>query len=556
MTSKHVQQPLPPRSITGALRLSPRGWLFDLLVYAAALGLSVLAMSVLHGFDSGLSGSDEGSHFLNGYMIWSYVHEALGRNPLAYATDFYIHYPKISIGHWPPLYYVFLGALFFVLPHVPLAFLLVNLVVGALPALIVARVLRPLLGRPWAVLGALLCVALPISLANSIRLMLDQALGMLCLLAALLWSAYACRRTLGWALGFAAVAAASILVKGNGWVLVMFPLFHIALTGRWSMLWNWRTLAAAALALAVVGMWTVATYKISSDGFNYAWGWSYFALALPTFLGQLYDCLGPVGVLLAVTGIWTSLGTRGNPALRELSRTGLALVLATVIFHSLVPVDLVARYMSSAVFPLAMFMAIGAWGLSQRLAWAVARPWAAAALALVVLSMPGLQFLYETRPRVDLRMAEVAQLLSAQPQGLAVVVDGNPGVEGALTSEMALRDRVRQHYVVRSSQLLSTSDFMCHKYVLKADTPQQVLGLLDEMGAAAVVVAEGPVIETYEHNAVLKAALQDPVSPFRLAQVFRHERQDGQTSVYLRRDLVSPDRATITRVSFPAKAPK
>jgi hypothetical protein len=35
---------------------------------------------------------------------------------MAYATEFYLHYPKISIGHWPPGYYAALAPLFMVLP--------------------------------------------------------------------------------------------------------------------------------------------------------------------------------------------------------------------------------------------------------------------------------------------------------------------------------------------------------------------------------------------------------------------------------------------------------
>jgi len=56
-------------------------------------------------FSAGFSGADEPSHFLNGYFISSYLQHHFGTNPMAFATDFYIHYPKISIGQWPPAYY-------------------------------------------------------------------------------------------------------------------------------------------------------------------------------------------------------------------------------------------------------------------------------------------------------------------------------------------------------------------------------------------------------------------------------------------------------------------
>ena len=226
-----------------------KSWNYDVGIFIVALVVLAGAMISLHALNSGLSGSDEGSHFLNGYLIWSYLTEAIGQNPLTYATDFYIHYPKISIGHWPPLYYVFLASFFFVLPHAPFPFMIVNLVVGALPALLVARVVRQVLGLPWAVLAAITYVLIPITLNNTVRLMLDQALAGLCLLAALLWSAYAKEPTLRRGLAYAAITAVAILVKGNGWVLGVFPFFHIALTGRWQVFFNWRTYVAGALAL-------------------------------------------------------------------------------------------------------------------------------------------------------------------------------------------------------------------------------------------------------------------------------------------------------------------
>lgn len=534
-----------------------RSWWPDLLVFVAALAVSASAMSLLHAFDSGLSGSDEGSHFLNGYLIWSYLTHAFGQNPLSYATDFYIHYPKISIGHWPPLYYVFLGALFFVLPHVPMALLVVNLVVATLPALVVSRLVRLLLGLPWAALAAMLCVVLPISLNNMVRLMLDQALALVCLLAALLWSRYARDRTVGPALAYAVAAGAAVLIKGNGWAMALFPLIHIVLTRRWSLLWNWRTLAAALLALVLVGAWTAVTYKISSDGFNYAWGWSYFSLALPTFLKALYANLGFAGTVLALAGAWACWTARHDPALRELGITSLALVLATVLFHAIVPVDLDARYLTSALFPLAVLMTVGTWALAQRMPPALQRwqPWAAVALAMALLAVPGVLLLQKRPARFDLRMSEVAQWLARQPEGMVVVIDGDPGAEGALIAEVALRDKELRHYVVRSSQLLSKSDFMGHKYALKAETPGEVLRLLDQVSGSVVVLAEGRLLTGYPHNAVLKAALQDIASPYRLVQVFDHKRQDeGRTFLYVRDVPLPVDRAAVRRVSFPEKA--
>ncbi|MDR1708952.1 MAG: hypothetical protein LBS70_04445, partial [Candidatus Accumulibacter sp.] len=412
----------------------------DLAAYLIALAALAACVLFLHGVDSGLSGSDESSHFLNGYLIWAYLTEAAGANPLAYATDFYIHYPKISIGHWPPLYYVFLSALFFALPHAPAAFQCANLAVSALPAWLVARETRRAAGFPWAVTAAVACVTIPICVEDSTYLMLDQPLAAICFAAALIWSAYSRKPSLRLGLAFGSAAAIAILVKGNGWALALLPPFHAALAGRWRVLFDWRSFASAALVLVFVGAWTALTYRITSDGFQHAWGWAYFSQALPSFLGHTYANLGPVNALLALIGIGASLRSEDDGT-RELGRSCLALILATLIFHSIVPVALDMRYISSALPPLAVFIALGLHALARRFAspLTAGAAWKWAIAGLIVVSAPGALFLRERPARYNMHMDAAAETLLHEYPKLVAVVDGSPGAEGAFASEVALR---------------------------------------------------------------------------------------------------------------------
>lgn len=533
-----------------------KSWYYDLAIFVVALAVLAGAMIFLHALNSGFSGSDEGSHFLNGYLIWSYLSEASGQNPLTYATDFYVHYPKISIGHWPPLYYLFLAGFFFILPHVPFSFMLVNLVVAALPAILVARVVRQVLGLPWSALAAITYVLIPITLNNTMYLMLDQALAGLCFLAALLWSAYTRQPTLQRGLAYAVITAVAILVKGNGWLLGVFPFFHIALTGRWRIFSNWQTYVSGALALSIVGVWTLVTFKISSDGFNYAWGVDYFVLATSTFLSALYSNLGFVGMIAVFVGIAGSLSAKERPELLELGKTGLAMVLATILFHSIVPVDLDQRYMSAAIPFLAIFMAVGVWVCTQRWQLVISRPWLVLPVAIAIFSIPGLFFLQNRLDRFDMRMDLVAAQLTERPGGGVIVIDGSPGAEGALTAEVVLRDLDRKSYVVRSSQLLAKSDFMGNRYVLRVDTPEAVLSLLNDISSSAVVVAEGPLIKPhFVHSDLILSALQHPTSPFQLKQTYEHHQHNGRTHLYVRKSAIPLKLDAVKRVNFPEKAP-
>lgn len=531
-------------------------WFNDVISYIVALTILAIAMTFLHALDSGLSGSDEGAHFLNSYLIWSYLSQAIGQNPLDYAKEFYVHYPKISIGHWPPLYYAFLSLFFFILPHAPWPFFIINLLVGALPSLLVARIIRQVLGFKWAILAAIIYIMIPTVLNNTVRLMLDQFLAFLCLLAALIWSAFAKQPSLRRGIAYAVVAATSILVKGNGWVLGIFPLLHIALTGRWRLLMNWRTYVAGIIALIIVGGWTLVTYKISSDGFNYSWGIDYSILALSTFLPALYSNLGFWGLVAAIIGIVGSFSSEKNTEFKEFGIVSFSLVLATILFHSIVPVDLDSRYMSSAFPPLAILMVIGTWEIYRRMQWAITQRWIIPAIAIAVFSIPGLSFLDNRPMRFNMHMDLVANEISTHPNGRVIVIDGNAGVEGALVAEVALRDSYHKNYVVRSSQLLAKSDFMGNRYALKVDKPEAVLHLLDDIACSVIVIADGPFIEPrFAHSDLLLSALQLPSSPFQLKQIYKHDRHNGRTYLFLRDGYVHPQQMAIKKVNFPEKSP-
>ena len=76
----------------------------DTWLIFAACSLLVLVLGYhLDMFSNGFSGSDESSHFVNSYFIWEYLNTGHFSNPMAFAEQFYIAYPKLSLGQWPPL---------------------------------------------------------------------------------------------------------------------------------------------------------------------------------------------------------------------------------------------------------------------------------------------------------------------------------------------------------------------------------------------------------------------------------------------------------------------
>src|SRR5579862_7474197 len=80
--------------------------------FVVASGALAWVQSQVGATTSDLSMSaDEAAHFVNSLLIRDYLLGAFGRNPMSFALDYYAHVPRVSIGHWPPLYYLVQGLL-------------------------------------------------------------------------------------------------------------------------------------------------------------------------------------------------------------------------------------------------------------------------------------------------------------------------------------------------------------------------------------------------------------------------------------------------------------
>ena len=530
---------------------------FLFLAYLCALAVGILAMWLAKSYQSGFSGADEPSHFLNGYFIADYLRHHLGANPMAAATEFYVHYPKISIGHWPPAYYGFLGILFTVLPPtMPVAFA-INALVAALPAVGIAAALAMLSGRRAAIAGVLIYALTPLALEGQVMFMVDQPLAACLVAATAVWIGYAHAPGWGKAIGFALLAALAVLIKGNGWLVVFIPVFHILLSANWRLLLSIRLYVAAAVAATLVVPWYMLTAKIAADGFNYQAGFAYAYQALAANLGTLAHELTPAGLLLAVFGAAAEFRERTHAPLRWTVVSGIiSLVLATLTLQSLVPVDIVDRYMAPALPAVVVLVVLGA---GRVLAW-LARgrgpglAGAAAAVLAVVMAVPGIRHLAERPPKADMGIAQLAGALASGHQPALTVIDGPAGAEGAFIAQMAVHDTGLQGYVVRASKLLADSNFMGSSYTLKFSDARQVLAELHRLGVQHVVIVRPHDLPAYPHSRQMRDALAAGGSGFVLKQSLQHQYRGGNTEVYEAEGTPAPDIAAVRSFGLPAKA--
>lgn len=545
--------------IAQSVRASRYGWLtvpFGTTVLA--LGIGLVEACEIDAFQSGFSGSDESAHFVNSYFFWSFLTSGQLNDPIGFAEKFYTAYPRLSIGHWPPLYYLLVGLLFFALPPVPQTAMALNLVVSIAPVFLITYLVQQFASWRWALFAGIAYALMPIVIKSISFFMLDQPVTFICLASATCWQAYARSEKLVLALVYGALAASAILIKGNGWLLGLFPLFHILAGRHWHLLWILPTYLGVILAVAITLPWYWFTAKISSEGFDFEVGAEYATKALTFNISALRDNIGLVGLVFLLLGVVLPfILTEQGSSERRLTETSISLILATLTFQSLVPVALVERYMAPAL-PFATILGIVGIVLMMRLAWLRHRPFLRGTLGIVapiILLLPGVSHILQENPQRNLRMADAVNLALNSARPYVIVIDGSAGAEGAFIAEALVQTHDQEVFVVRSSKLLSYSNFMGDEYRSFVEFPEDVMGALAELGAAAVVIERHRGGHYYPHNDILIEYLDSEASTYRKVDFLEHLNRDGVTLVYVSSEPVSPDIDIVRRVNFPSRKP-
>ena len=195
---------------------------------AAAIFLVLLCLNLAFAYRSGAfrseltAESDEAAHYITGLMVHDYLAHGIGQPLMAYAANYYLHYPKVALGHWPPVFYIMQAAWGFICSPsrngiLGLMALCTTLIAFTLYRM-VEREFRTTVGGVAA--GALfLCI--PLVQAYSAMIMSDMVVAMFSLWALWAWTNYLEGERARDALWFAAAASAAILTKGNGFAVTL-----------------------------------------------------------------------------------------------------------------------------------------------------------------------------------------------------------------------------------------------------------------------------------------------------------------------------------------------
>jgi hypothetical protein len=457
--------------------------------------------------------SDEPAHYITALMVRDYVAQGMPAKPLAFAKNYYLHYPKVAFGHWPPVFYVFQAAWMLIFGVSRTSVLCLMLATTALLGATLYAVVSRALGSWLAGLAAaVLLVCLPLVQSFSGVLMSDMLVALLSFWAVLTWARYMEAPSWRLAAAFALFSAATILTKGNGFALALVPPVAIVVCRRWDLMKRASLYGSAILILVASAPWSIITSGLVVPTWQYELGPGFVATASWFLWSNLLRAPGILVSAFGLVGVWAKIiGPYRARRVESLWGAAFAQIIAVWVFHAVVPAGLEQRYILASFGPWLMFAAAGIQWISERLRERIlpARSWAAVLWVAAGVAFFATVFVIPQKHRLGLQ--EVAEELTSNPEfrNSVILCSSEGNGEGILISEVAMREARPGHIMLRASRMLAESDWNGRNYKLKMNTPAEIQRFLEE-AAVDVVVLDVKPDHGFEHHKLLLGTIREP----------------------------------------------
>jgi len=518
------------RALTGGRRLATPFVVLVLFLLACVVPMFFGAdWAELH------TAPDEAAHYVTSLMVRSYVLEAFGTDPRQFALEYYVRYPKVAFGIWPPLFHVALGAWLLVFGPSFAAAIAFVAFTTALVAFVIFRTGRSVLGLPLAMAAAVAFVTFPAVQAPATSVMMDMLCALFMLVAAVAFGRYMDHPARSSAILFGVTAGAALLTKYNAAALALLPPLALLIARRWPPLRRPDFWLMPLLVLVIAGPWYVthldmiayASQPVPPLG---AWKAATLENALTLSLQ-----LGVLGIPLAVLGINEFCRLERRPVWCAL----LALLISVWLFHSLLYRVSVARYLLAPFAVLALFSAAGIHVSMTHLlpltrVAAAGRIRAGAAILLMAVLV-----MWTPRPRPSRGFSEAAStvLKSTVRDDVTSLVSADPIGEGAYVAYVASHAPAnREVIVLRGSKLLATGTWMGLEYAPRHQDTNALLTTLDRARVHHVVLDDS---STEPHHRLLHEAVR--TSPAWML-TRRIQTSSGPVRIYTRVKPLGPGR--------------
>lgn len=497
-------------------RTVPPGVLCLVVCCALALGLQWINRAD----DSQFGGAgDESAHFVTGLMLHDYLAAGVPERPLPYGEKYYLHYPQVAFGHWPPLYYCLEAAWMLLFGATRVSVLVLSALLTGVLAGTTAWVGWNRLG-PWQGLMAGLClVLLPPIQHHTSMVMLDVPVTL-----AVTWAVISLTRlletnSLKWALAFALTSSLAILTKANALCLPLVVITALLLLRQPKRLWSRPFLLAGVLTGVLTAPFYVWSWRLLRTGTEkHSYGVHEVLGRILEQSPQLLLAFGIVTSVLALVG----LGTRVvRPFFRSQVEPFWA-VLASVfaggfLFHVLVPTSADPRKVFLTVPPALLLAAAAVSDLSALLPWWPGRPaWRLAFTGGLALAAFG---------AVDFRLVEArhgamnytAQRIADTPalNNTAILVGSSRYGENGAVAAIAERETRPGRYVIRAAKFMGTGSWHGLNYRFFYQSDEELLQAIRAVPCRLVILHWAPEKQSYAHFDTLVRAVHGNPAAFR-----------------------------------------
>ena len=499
-----------PSCDTGVERSSPRRICAAPVIAEMGIFLALLGVALLLQWAGGAYSSemghypDEAGHYITGLMVRDYAAAGFPGNPVTFAERFYVRFPKVTFGYWPPLFHLIMGVWLLPTPDGRASALLLMALIMASAGYVLYRCVRQVAGWACGVPVSLLLVLLSISQVLTNAIMADSLVMLMELATAVRIAKWLRTGSNRDALWLGVFAGLSCMAKGNAVAVVFAIPVAIALTRRFDLLRKSEIYAAGLIAVVLSFYWQLQSLSLGRrvSAFSpFSFGAARQSLVFS--LEFLYHTLGWVLCAVITLGVILAAGSiRRRVGAWDLWAAMSAVGFSVFVFHIVLPHVVEGRFLLAGIAPLMVFLVPGAGKIASilPLAKVTARWRVPLVLSCILAIFLGLFFQVSKMPRFGFR--EAAEWLENHPlAGRRYLIISDSSGEGGFISEVASRAdrRLSGPFVMRVSKLLVISDWLGNGYRLVYTDPEKALADVEQMGISYIVMDSTHDLEQGAH---------------------------------------------------------
>ncbi len=554
---------LAPRTLEWKQSVSTRAhWLASrtlviIPVFALFLLIQILLHTISGAYKSELGGyPDEAAHFVTGLMVHDFIVHFDSASPIRFAEEFYVHYPKVALGHWPPVFYGIQAIWMVLFTTSRFSALLLNSFLTAIIASTIYSVTKKQVCIFQAFVAAILFMLFPLVQKLSGTVMAETPLTLFMFLSMYCFGMFLDNKEWKWSAWFSFYGILALLTKGNALALFVSIPGTLFVCRKYTFL-RMRSFWVPFLSMCIPSLiWYMATIEMTKNGmYEQSLSIDYIKKAIPFYSIGIVNVIGLPLSLLALCGlmdkviipfwkggakgVWGALGS---------------LAIGTIIFLWVIPAGLEKRHLMMALPPLAVFIGAGIHFIARNLKIQniSVQHKAVAIIAIVFLSFFAAGDFYVPKKQFNGISEVVRELCASSEKHSAFLISSDSIGEGIFVSEVAANESRPGKIVLRASKVLSTSLWSGSGYTLLYKTPGEVLEYLETVPVEAVVIDDSAPDKS-EHQALLHQAMMDspdlwkPLNAYDFIRdgilhpksiyVYRRTRDSGKKSMSVTIDL-------------------